>query len=90
VRVTIYLVDSADDSDIGSTAETVVEEAHMLKRKAVPLENGMGPFTLQGIPTLPWPTPPYFDDQSSSFNLNIGTIASVAHRESLARMPRPL
>jgi hypothetical protein len=63
-RVTIYLVDLADDSDIGLTAGTAAEEAHMLKRKAVRLENGMVPFTLRGIPTLPWLTVPYFDDQS--------------------------
>jgi hypothetical protein len=57
-------VDLADDWDIGLTAGTVAEEVHMLKRKAVRLENGMVPFILQDIPTLPWLTLPYFNNQS--------------------------
>jgi hypothetical protein len=51
--VTIYLADQIDGSDIRFIAETAVEAVHMLKPKAVRLENGMVPFTSQDILTLP-------------------------------------
>jgi hypothetical protein len=41
-----------DGSDIRFIAETAVEAAHMLKPKAVRLENGTVPFTSQDILTL--------------------------------------
>jgi hypothetical protein len=50
--VTIYLADQVDGSAIRFIAETAVEPVHMLKPKAVRLENGMVPITSQDILTF--------------------------------------
>jgi hypothetical protein len=50
--VKICLSDQVDGSDIRFIAETAAEAVHMLKPKAVRLENGMAPFTFQDVLTL--------------------------------------
>ena len=49
----ICLADQMDGSDTRFTAETAVEAVHLLKPRAVRLENGMVPVTSLDILTLP-------------------------------------